>query len=411
MQSTNRTPRRLAVLLPAFLWVLLIGVICTLNALAETQDSDVPQPPDVDSIESIESIEEDSSDSEDEDDWEWSDDWDDRDSDAGDVVRVGDDVEIAPGRRVRGDVVAIGGKVVMRGEAAGDVVAIGGNVTISGHVSGDVVAVGGGVYLESGAVVDGDAVSVGGKVHREEGVILRGQEVNVSVFPFDIGGWLGCGRGGTSGPSCGEMRAFRVGFELSVFIGFLLVGLVLILAFPERMMTVHSTLRSQFWLSLVAGFGSVLGVIVMLVLLMITCIGILIAIPGFLLWILAIIGGGAVAVAILGGIITRKPITNNRSLLSMMLIGIALLFGLHLLGRLLGFAGGVGDPVGSLLIAVSGLIWFVLLTAGFGALVLSRLGKRVPGTVPAIPPPPPYQPGTPPPPAPPASGTPPTPTP
>jgi len=284
----------------------------------------------------------------------------DLESGAKDIVRMGENIEIAVADTVDGDVVAIGG-----------------SVTVRGHVLGDVVSIGGGIDLKSGCMVKGDVVSVGGRVHREEGTIVRGQNVSVGVFPKVFGPWL---------PHAGIKEihhragsAMRILGDLLCYIGFFVIGLVLYLAFPERMGIVRQTNRSRFWLSLVVGFASLIGVAAILVLLCITCIGILVAIPGAFLYLVAIVAGGAVAISLLGEVILRRPVTTRRSWAYTFAFGLGLLFVVQLLGRLLCCTGdsGLTHVMGHSFLAIVKTAWFVLLMTGFGGLVLSRLGKRV----------------------------------
>jgi hypothetical protein len=302
------------------------------------------------------------------DDWDWE--W---DEESREIVRMGEDITVGHGKRVRGDVVAVGG-----------------SVTIYGQVTGDVIAVGGNVTLMSGSMVRGDAVSVGGTLEREEGAVLEGQEVSVSMGPWNINRWLWGFPQRTYIPHYGA-RGLSIWWDFLRYAGFFLIGLILYYAFPKRMAVIRETTRSSFWLGLLTGFGSVLGVIVALILLIITCIGILVAIPGFFLSVLAVIGGGSAAVVILGEVIFRRQAKSAGSWIGALALGTVLLFAVQFVGQLLDLAGGPGNAIGGSLKAIVKVAWFVLFLSGFGALVLSRIGKRVPGTqlaTPSGPPPP-----------------------
>ncbi|MFN8589736.1 MAG: hypothetical protein U0704_18260, partial [Candidatus Eisenbacteria bacterium] len=78
------------------------------------------------------------------------------------VVRFLSDVEVKPGERVDGDVVALGGNAKIAGEVTGSVVAVLGSVQLenTAKVGGDAVAVLGG-FRSAGEVV-GSAVAVFG---------------------------------------------------------------------------------------------------------------------------------------------------------------------------------------------------------------------------------------------------------
>jgi hypothetical protein len=307
--------------------------------------------------------------------------------DKNDVVRVGEDIEIGPDQTVDGDVVAVGGRA-----------------TIRGHVKGDVVSIGGGVQLKAGCEVDGDAVVVGGVMDREEGAIVHGQNVSVATFPKGLGRWWWPRVDHRVKFSEGISPVLCIGKDLLRYLAFFVIGLVLCLAIPKRRIVVRSTLRGHFWMSLLVGFGAAIGVGVAFVLLCITCIGILVAVPGLLASIIVILASGAVAFALLGEVITRRPSGDGNSWLLSFAIGILPIFALQMIGRLLSCSdGGSSEFIGRALLGICKTASAVLIFSGFGALILSRFGKRNPSDPPAPPnwygipgvpmPPPPTSPG------------------
>jgi hypothetical protein len=86
----------------------------------------------------------------------------------GNMMRVGSDIEIESDQVVAGDVLAVGGDVVVRGQVEGDVVAMGGDIS-----------------LESTAKVDGDVVTMGGQLHEEDGAYVGGRRVTTSGLSKD----------------------------------------------------------------------------------------------------------------------------------------------------------------------------------------------------------------------------------
>ena len=84
------------------------------------------------------------------------------DTDA-DVVKF-HDIVIESDRRVRGDVVSIGG-----------------DVTVYGEIDGDVVSVFGDINLKENANVDGDVVAPFGKITEDEGVYIRGDKSSTRI--------------------------------------------------------------------------------------------------------------------------------------------------------------------------------------------------------------------------------------
>ena len=80
----------------------------------------------------------------------------------GDLVKMGEDIEIGRGEVIDGDVVAIGSDIEVYGEVHGDVVTTSGDIELgpTAWVSGDVAAIFGDIEMEEGARVDGEVVTV-----------------------------------------------------------------------------------------------------------------------------------------------------------------------------------------------------------------------------------------------------------
>jgi hypothetical protein len=85
---------------------------------------------------------------------------------SGNIVRMGSDIHVEEDQVVAGDVVAVGGDIV-----------------VDGHVEGDVSSTGGDIYLNSTARVDGDVVCVYGRLHEQEGAVVGGQRVTAMGGP------------------------------------------------------------------------------------------------------------------------------------------------------------------------------------------------------------------------------------
>lgn len=287
-----------------------------------------------------------------------------------DVVRMGENIEVGPNETVEGDVVAIGG-----------------TVTVYGHVLGDVVSVGGGIDLKSTATVAGDVVCVGGVLNRDDGATVQGQNVSVGVLPKGFARLIPHAKSGHHESDHDGASVLSMWWAFLRYAGVFLVGLVLYLAFPKRMTTIRETTRSRFWLSLVIGFAALIGVSVGLILLCITCIGIIVAVPGFLAFLLALIAGGAIAASIFGEVVLRRPATHTGSWAGTMAVGIGILFVLKLMGLTLESAGGAGEAIGKSIQVIASTAWLVLIMSGFGALVISRVGRPAPELIgaPALP--------------------------
>jgi uncharacterized RDD family membrane protein YckC len=107
------------------------------------------------------------------------------------LVVIGKSVELAA-EDTADAVVAIGGSVTIHGKVTGAAVAIAGNVTVHGEVKDAAVAVLGDVNVEPDALVRGDAVAVGGRVKVAEGGTVQGgtQEVDFGMLGISTPEWL-----------------------------------------------------------------------------------------------------------------------------------------------------------------------------------------------------------------------------
>jgi hypothetical protein len=180
-----------------------------------------------------------------------------RKSHGNDRTAIGEDVEVAAGETV-GDVVSTGGSVVIRGHATGDAVAVGGSVTLEpgARVDGDAVAVGGAVEIKPGASLGGEQTSVGGAL----GKVLSGA---IKLSPSKVG-HVGHGEPGAKG-------FFG---HLWWMLPFFVLGFLMMLFAPARLLGLREALSARPWAATAAGIGSWFGIIALCVLLAVTIIGI-----------------------------------------------------------------------------------------------------------------------------------------
>lgn len=318
---------------------------------------------------------------------------------AGERVKVGDSIVVEEDERILGDVVSIGG-----------------NVQVRGVVEGDVVSVGGDVDIHEGAEVKGDAVSVGGRVEKMGDAIVRGETVSVNV-PIPM--W------GLRGPDFHKPKFFSVGWK----VGFFLVGLLLVSLFNavagQRLDVVSRRIEREpgqsFLIGLLGICGTPIAMLISFVLLAITIIGLLLfPVLLILVWLMMLGGFAATALAVgrrTGeGRVSADSLRPARSSYMHLLIGFLALHGFLILSAFFGLVGV--NPL-AILLLVLGICVIVFATIiGYGAVLLSRLGKQAPvaaggpgaGDRPAPPQPPtwPAPPVPPPPPAWPTSHAPPT---
>jgi cytoskeletal protein CcmA (bactofilin family) len=185
---------------------------------------------------------------------------------------------------VNGDVNAFGGTVEIAEGAVvtGDVNAAAGDATIAGQVTGDATVGAGSILLADTARVGGD-LTYDGELVRQEGAAVAGtvsQDGSLSVAPVDFG-------------------AFDALVSFYGLLASLLLGAIVLLAFPETADRIAGTALTEPLRSGGVGLVTLLVVPVALALVAITIIGIPITIVGALLfavvaWIATVYGRLAV---------------------------------------------------------------------------------------------------------------------
>ena len=106
----------------------------------------------------------------------------------GDQVHIGQSITVGQDENV-GSLVCVGCSIRMEG-TSGDVVVLGGSVLLEGTAKGDVVAIGGGVVLGENASVSGDVVSIGGRLSRHPNAVVKGDVVEQSGAVILVGVFL-----------------------------------------------------------------------------------------------------------------------------------------------------------------------------------------------------------------------------
>jgi len=305
----------------------------------------------------------------------------------GDRVVFGQNVTIEAGEVVEGSLVVFGGNVVVEegGRVRGDAVVFGGAVRVAGKIGGNVVAIGGMIRLESSADVGGDVATAGGNVIREKGARVGGEVLeSFDLESFDIGRFFGPQgpRFTVTPPTRGNRLLswlWRIVRGVITALAVAALGLLVVLLLPEHTRLVSRTVMNSPLPSLGVGVLAAVVFPLLVVLLVITCVGILLT--------------PVVALALVAGALFGW-------------IAIALLIGEKILEALKVTAGDVTPlvavVVGSLLLSLLSAVpclGFLLAIAvwlwGLGAVVLTRFGTRPyqPAVAPAVPvpvtPPPP----------------------
>lgn len=286
---------------------------------------------------------------------------------ANDVVRLFADAYVAQGEKVDGDVVSVFGSVRVDGEVAGDAVAVFGGLHLGegARVAGDAVAIFGSMVLDRAAAVAGDAVVLGGGMRKADDARVLGSLAEIGFMPLLTLGLPGL-------PVV--LLTLLLAWLVSVGLGW--VGAVL---FPRRLARVAATASRRTGLSLLLGAFAGPLAFVLGILLLVTVIGIPIALMLPLAWVFVSYAGQLAATYQLGCKLLRRapgsggafaPIAAGSFLVMAFFAGSALLWdspGLMRMAAL--FVGLVG------VLLLTALSWL-----GTGAFLLSRAGSR-PGDV------------------------------
>jgi len=263
---------------------------------------------------------------------------------------AGGNVEIASSGSIAGNLSVAGGTVEIRGTVGGNVQAAGGDVLIDGTVAGDVRIAAGSLELGPNARIGGKlvhrgvekirrdpAAQVGGGIERGPAVRVRGEERRHSGL--GIGGWLW---------SLGLIAL--AGFIAGVF--------------PVGSRSMGDGLRNDPGIGLLLGFIALVCIPIAAVVLMVTIIGIPLALAVLLLYFVMLIVGYA-AVGVMLGDAALARLRSQDAARAGWRVGAAMaaMLALALLTRI---------PV------LGGLVIFVVLLAGLGAIVLAVRARTSP---------------------------------
>jgi len=289
-----------------------------------------------------------------------------------------------PSRSVQrdGDIVRIGGGAVTVAEnerVEGDVVAIGGPVTVNGEVTGDVVAVGGGLTLGPHAVVRGEVTSVGGPLKRDAQAQVFGKVNEVGIgsdgqrLPrnFNLANLVF----GTFASRVGRLTA-----TLARVLMFILFAMIVTAAGQRHVQQIAARIAAE---PVRAGLVGLLAEILFVPVLVVTIVALVISILGIPLLILVPFGiilvglvmlvGYTAAAHIAGGWALDRVGRTERNPYVVVALGIAVIAGITLIGRLLALAvGGFGAPLYFAGYVIEYLAW----TIGFGAAIQTWIQMR-----------------------------------
>ncbi|MYA32595.1 MAG: hypothetical protein F4164_03680 [Gemmatimonadales bacterium] len=297
-------------------------------------------------------------------------------------------------------------EVLAEATIPGDVAILDGTLRLAGGVEGDILVLDGALVLDGDARVRGDVLQVGGEVDFGEGASGVEGEIlsDIRLAPPSPPA-----RAATEAPSVRRVESFEAPIQMRPaspglgsrlarnfgraaegviaaacsFIVLAALGLLLVSVGRRRLETVSDTVRLEFARSFAMGLaGEVLFLPVLLVLtvLVITWL----VIPFFLL--AAGLAGlfGYLAAAHAGGEIFARRRFRSEWLERLrrsnsyyyVVSGLALLMLPFAAGAALWVFGGAADFVRGLILFVAGVGTWVVVTAGFGGVLLTRAGGR-----------------------------------
>lgn len=196
---------------------------------------------------------------------------------------AGGNVELASTGSVESDLSVAGGDVDIRGPVGGSVQVGAGNVLIDSAIGGDVRAAAGDLKLGPNARIAGRIIHHGANVTRDPAaVVVGGVQERVRQ------------------PARERINVHRSGSGWWWTFGFVVLAALLAAAFPRQVRRVGSALRARPGVALFAGFVALICVPFAALILMITIIGLPIALVVMLLYGLLLMVGYAAAGVMLG---------------------------------------------------------------------------------------------------------------
>jgi hypothetical protein len=311
-----------------------------------------------------------------------------------DLVRLTSDVTVEEDEVIRGDVVCVfGGRADVKGEVTGSVISVFGSVNVDGKVGRDVVAPFGQVHIGPTGSVRHNVVA--SDILKEPGGRVGGtrEEVPLNIFgrrwgtPRPVFGRVGEGWGTPEIVS--PATTLTVLVVLNILFWMFLVLLAHALA-ARNVVKVKEKIHRSFFKSFFIGLLAEILVLPVSLLMLVTIIGIPVAIFLVPLMIAAAI---VLAQAAMGLLVGEKIEQNTglvlRAGLTRTLTGFLALQSVSLVAVGAMWAAGNQIGAGPLrliaigLFALTILLAYVVMTVGAGAVVMTRFGTRPKDAIPA----------------------------
>lgn len=307
--------------------------------------------------------------------------------------------------------VSTGDRTIEAGETVDAVVVVNGDLRVRGEVTGDAVVLNGDLILEESALVQGDALVTGGRIVNQGGRV-RGEMRTVDSGPGGsagivdraVGASVAAETNGSPGPRAevrvdrggergdrafGAIRRGIAGVVSTIALGLVLSALGAALVFYARpyLETVSDTIRASTLRSgatgLAATFLIVPVFVVMVVAFAVSIIGIPLLIVAVPLYPIALFAAGVFGLLAVSHAIGERTAEQSRDALDLryrnsyayLFTGLGMLLLPHIAAHLISMTGFLSF-IGFLLRIVTWLVIWAAATVGFGAVILSRAGRR-----------------------------------
>lgn len=264
-------------------------------------------------------------------------------------------------------------------EVTDAVVVVGGNVTIDGRVRDGVVVVGGDLHLSPTADVRGDVVLVGGQLTRDAGAQMSG-----AVNYISFGEWSRRNLGFFPVVRFGEagrwLRLAGTAMRLSL-LAVLMIAMLIVARAPVARVgrAVHGEPLRAFVIGLAAEIFFIPVLIAASIALIVTIIGIpfvAVLIPlAFAVAAFAFVLGFTAIACRVGEWIEDRLGWRPGNAFVASAIGALVLLGPTIVARVINLATPTFAPIGFLLVALSVTVEFLAWTTGFGAAIITGLGR------------------------------------
>ena len=145
---------------------------------------------------------------------------------------------------VQDNIISFGGDVLIKGKVEEDVVVFGGTVTVEGEIGNILFCLGTDINLKDSSIIHGDVVALGGTLTKEPGNFIHGDTIyfksSTEVFKAVSGGF-----------NLAFFPVFLL-FKLMVSFIWLILALVLVAILPRQIQFASSRIRHDF--------GPILGI-------------------------------------------------------------------------------------------------------------------------------------------------------